>query len=190
MNINKPSVPMKSNPIATSCLETECLFGEEVKVLDEKLEWYFCELSTDKYKGWIEKKNLSNMEPYTHRVIAKRTHIYQQKNIKSNSLHYLPLGGQVSVKNIDERWAEINIYQDRIFKTGYVLFKNIIEKDSKVKDWVGIAEQLIGTPYLWGGRDSIALDCSALLQLSYQAYGENIPRNSIDQSLLNKKIIK
>ena len=46
---------------------------------------------------------------------------------------------------------------------------------------------MIGTPYVWGGRNSIGLDCSALLQLSYQTYGENIPRNSIDQSLLNKK---
>ena len=35
----------------------------------------------------------------------------------------------------------------------------------------------------------MGLDCSALLQLSYQTYGENIPRNSIDQSLLSKEII-
>ena len=52
-----------------------------------------------------------------------------------------------------------------------------------------MAETLIGTPYVWGGRNSIGLDCSALLQLSYQTYGENIPRNSIDQSLLEKEII-
>ena len=55
---------------------------------------------------------------------------------------------------------------------------------------MSIAEKLIGTPYVWGGRNSIGLDCSALLQLSYQTYGENIPRNSIDQSLLSKEIIK
>ena len=54
---------------------------------------------------------------------------------------------------------------------------------------VSIAEKLLGTPYVWGGRNSIGLDCSALLQLSYQTYGENIPRNSIDQSLLSKEII-
>ena len=51
-------------------------------------------------------------------------------------------------------------------------------------------KNLIGTPYVWGGRNSIGLDCSALVQLCYQTYGENIPRNSIDQSLLNKEIIK
>ena len=67
--------------------------------------------------------------------------------------------------------------------------KHIIKNEDKVVDWVDAAEKLIGTPYIWGGRNSIGLDCSALLQLSYQTYGENIPRNSIDQSLLDKEII-
>ena len=31
---------------------------------------------------------------------------------------------------------------------------------------------LINTPYKWGGRDTIGIDCSALLQLSYENYGE------------------
>ena len=72
----------------------------------------------------------------------------------------------------------------------FVPRKHIIEIGYKIDDWVSTAEKLIGTPYLWGGRNSIGLDCSALLQLSYQTYGENIPRNSFDQSLLNKEKIK
>ena len=70
------------------------------------------------------------------------------------------------------------------------LNRHIIKIGKIINDWVRIAEKLIGTPYVWGGRNSIGLDCSALLQLSYQTYGENIPRNSIDQSLLKKEIIK
>ena len=71
----------------------------------------------------------------------------------------------------------------------YIPRKHIIKNEDKIEDWVSIAEKLLGTPYVWGGRNSIGLDCSALLQLSYQTYGENIPRNSIDQSLLSKEII-
>ena len=40
---------------------------------------------------------------------------------------------------------------------------------------------LISTPYRWGGRDSIGVDCSALLQLSKAFMGELLPRDTFDQ---------
>ena len=45
-------------------------------------------------------------------------------------------------------------------------------------DWAEVAQLLEGTPYKWGRRDTIGLDCSALLQLFYQTYGETIPSNT------------
>ena len=54
-------------------------------------------------------------------------------------------------------------------------------------DWVSIAQQLEGTPYRWGGRDTLGIDCSALLQLSYQTYNQNIPRNTSEQVALDKE---
>ena len=35
----------------------------------------------------------------------------------------------------------------------------------------------------------MGIDCSALLQLSYETFGQNIPRNTIEQVNLNKEII-
>ena len=55
---------------------------------------------------------------------------------------------------------------------------HVIKINEKQKDWVNIAERLVGTPYKWGGRNSVGIDCPALLQLSYQVYGELIPRNT------------
>ena len=63
---------------------------------------------------------------------------------------------------------------------------HIVNLGHKIKDWVRIAELLLGTPYKWGGRDTLGIDCSALLQLSYQAYGEDIPRNTSQQIEIKK----
>jgi hypothetical protein len=189
MNVIKSSTPMRLEPSETSNLETECLFGETVKILDKYNDWYYCKLLTDNYYGWVEKSNLGKMNSYTHRVVSKRTFIFKDKNVKAGCITYLPLGSHVSVKVIDNEWAKIYLFENSHHKFGYLPSHHIIERNAKIENWVAIAEKLIGSPYVWGGRNSIGLDCSALLQLSYQTYGEYIPRNTNDQLLLNKETI-
>ena len=189
MNIINSSVLMKSEPVETSLLETECLFGETVEVLDEYLDWVYCKLNTDSYHGWVKKEGLGKTKNPTHRVIANRSFIYADKNAKSNYLLYLPLGAQLVIDNIQSEWAEINLCNNET-RVGYVPSNHIVSLNHRVKDWVAIAELSLGTPYKWGGRDTIGIDCSALLQLSYQTYGEDIPRNTSQQVNLKKKHIK
>ena len=79
-------------------------------------------------------------------------------------------------KHYDDFWAKVYLGKNESQKFAYIPKKHIIKNEDKIDDWVGTAEKLIGTPYVWGGRNSIGLDCSALLQLSYQTYGKKIPR--------------
>ena len=189
MNVINSSVLMKSEPKETSLLETECLFGETVEIFDEYLDWVYCKLNTDSYHGWVKKEGLGRIKNPTHRVIANRTFIYADKNPKSNYLIYLPLGAQLVIDNIQSEWAEMSLHNNHT-QVGYVPSRHIVGLDHRVKDWVEIAELSEGTPYKWGGRDTIGIDCSALLQLSYQTYGENIPRNTSQQVKLKKKHVK
>ena len=188
MNVINSSVLMKSEPTEASPLETECLFGETVEILKESLNWVYCKLNTDNYCGWVKKEGLGKLKTPTHRVFVKRSFIYVNKDPKSNSLLYLPMGAKISVENINSDWAEINLHNNKI-QNGYIPTKHIVKLHHKVKDWVEVAQILEGTPYKWGGRDTIGLDCSALLQLSYQTFGETIPRNTSQQIHLNKKNI-
>ncbi|MEO1704831.1 MAG: NlpC/P60 family protein, partial [Pseudomonadota bacterium] len=50
--------------------------------------------------------------------------------------------------------------------------------DTPVSDWVGVAESLLGTPYLWGGNTSFGIDCSGLVVLAMRAAGRIVPRDS------------
>lgn len=188
MNIINSSVFMKSEPSDKSPLETECLFGEKVEIIDQRLDWFFCRLNTDNYCGWVKKKGLGKLINPTHRVITPRSFIYADKNPKSNCLLYLPLGAKLLIKNIQYEWAEVSLYSNKK-QVGYIPSKHIVCLDHKVKDWVSIAELLVGIPYKWGGRDTVGIDCSALLQLSYQTYGKDIPRNTSEQIKLKNKNI-
>ena len=64
---------------------------------------------------------------------------------------------------------------------GHVPAGHLLPLGSAVDDWVAVAESLAGTPYRWGGRDSVGIDCSALVQLALAAAGRAVPRNSGDQ---------
>ena len=189
MNVMKPSIPMRSSPDQASSLETECLFGETLTISDSYLDWYYCKLLTDNYCGWVQKKYLCETINSSHRVVSNRSHLFNDNDIKSGYINYLPLGSQIYVIDFDDFWAKVYLGNNTKQKFAYIPRKHIIKNNYKIDDWVSIAEKLIGTPYVWGGRDSIGLDCSALLQLSYQTYGQNIPRNTSHQLLINKKSI-
>lgn len=190
MNVINSSILMKSEPSDEASIETECLFGEFVTVLDQCNDWLFCKLATDNYCGWIKKNNLGYLRKPTHRVLAIRTCIFKDRNVKSTFIHYLSIGSLLYVKEIDENWAEIYLPGIDTSKTAFVPSMHIVDLKDIVNDWVSISEQFVGTPYKWGGRDSIAIDCSALLQLSYQTHGENIPRNTLQQIKLKKTPIE
>ena len=50
--------------------------------------------------------------------------------------------------------------------------------DAKEADFVAVAERFVGAPYLWGGKSSMGLDCSGLVQVALTACGIKCPRDS------------
>ena len=177
-----PSAPMRHSPDSMSGLETDALFGESVNILNEGDEgaagWVWVRLETDDYEAWVERTTLGELPPPTHRIMVARSLITSGKDIKTPSLGYLPMAAQVSVLDHDDEVAEIALAHDA---KGYVPLHHLMTMDTCLDDWVLSAEQLMGTPYRWGGRDSIGIDCSALVQLALSGSGFTSPRNSGDQ---------
>ena len=94
---------------------------------------------------------------------------------------------QVQVIEDDSLWIKIRLFYKRIYIYAYIPSFHVIRKNKVYKNWINFAKKLIGTPYFWGGRDTIGIDCSALIQLSKSFDGTKIPRDSIDQYRYFKK---
>lgn len=132
--------------------------------------------------GWLKLDDLGDLPKANYRVLSLRSTVHSKEDVKSIPIMHLPLGSQIHVISENKEWCKIILNQHKI-KFGFVPKQHLIEISKKVSDWVNVAETFLNTPYKWGGRDSLGIDCSALVQLSLQAGGIKFPRNSSQQRL-------
>ncbi len=61
---------------------------------------------------------------------------------------------------------------------GWVPSRHLLPNGETVEDFVATALAFLGVPYLWGGRTSLGLDCSGLIQVALAAAGLPALRDS------------
>ncbi|MCX2724131.1 NlpC/P60 family protein [Roseibium salinum] len=169
-------LPIRPEPRADRSIDTEALRGEWLTVYEQTPEgWAWGQLDTDGYVGWFSSGGLGPVTAATHRVRALRTYRYPVPDLKFPPLDLLSLGSKVTVTGETEtRGLTYAILNDG----SAVAARHLVPVETREEDWVLVAEELLGTPYLWGGRSSIGLDCSALVQLAAQTGGIDVPRDS------------
>ena len=167
-----PSLPVRRRPEAAVGFDTEALFGETVRVFDERDGWAWVQLDADRYVGYVPSVALAEPGlPATHRVHALGTFVYSAADIKTPPLAALSLNARVAVTGSEERFSTLA-------SGGHVVTRHLTELAKPARDFVAVAERFLGTPYLWGGRSRLGLDCSALVQLALDAAGIAGPRDT------------
>jgi cell wall-associated NlpC family hydrolase len=170
--VTRASVPLRSRPTPTFGFETEALFGETVTVYDDRDGWAWVQLDRDRYVGYVPSETLSpEIEETTHRVRSLGTFVYPVPDIKSPPIMHLSMNAELRIAGGDERFLMLS-------GGGFVVTRHVAERTRRAADFVELAERFIGTPYLWGGRTRLGIDCSGLVQLTLEASGISAPRDT------------
>src|SRR5262245_37425252 len=171
--VAEPQAPLRHAPSPDAPLDTEALKGERVTVYETTDEgWAHGRLEADGYVGYLPASALQPLgQAPTHKVATLRTLVFPGPSIKLPPVEALPLGARLAVARIEEAFA-ITV------SGGYVPARHVATLDAMETDFVAVAERFVGTPYLWGGKTNLGLDCSGLVQVALGACGVASPRDS------------
>lgn len=171
--ISEAVAPLRCAPSPDAELATQAIKGERAMIYDRNGEgWAWGQLNSDGYVGWLPDRAL--VKPAgkpTHKVTALRTFAFPGPSIKLPPADTLVMGTMITVKREEDPFA--------VTREGWHLPRRHVGLiDIHVPDFVAVAEQFVGTPYLWGGKSSFGIDCSGLVQVSLNAAGTGCPRDS------------
>ncbi len=169
MRVNRPVIDLLETPDGPRI--SQLLFGESFSVEKQRNGQSFGHTACG-YQGWLPEAALEASRPASAYVSAMASFIYAKPDMKSELRLRLPFGAKVKALGIDGAFTRL--------PEGYVFTAHL--STEPLPDFVATATRFLGVPYLWGGRSSLGIDCSGLVQTALHAAGLNAPRDSGPQS--------
>lgn len=166
---------VRVTPRVDAATLTQMRLGEIFHVLDVRHGWAWGQVEADGYVGYVEAAMLSSttMEPDC-KVQVLRSLVFSKPALKANVINHLTYGARGTVEARDGRFV-------RLARAGWIIADHLAPLDVLESDWAAIAERYLGAPYLWGGKGSLGLDCSGLVQVALEGVGVQVPRDSDQQ---------
>jgi len=164
---------MRKAPEADATQVSQVLFGETVILHHEEGAFGLVQSATDLYVGWVLMQALSApvLAP-THRLAATRLHAYAEPKVTAAPNFVLGRGAMLAAT------GEQSGAYAQFERAGWIASHLVAPIEPLETDPAAVAEGFIGTPYLWGGRDCLGIDCSGLVQIAFGACGVLCPRDS------------
>ncbi len=185
---------LHAKPDSASELIDEVLYGMPVQIIEElATNWVRIETAY-RYEGYCEKKHLLIDDLKTSAWVLNAQQVIHQRfadvlyepKIQSSKMMTLVKGSIVQVianEALNKEWAAIQLATGEL---GYIrqqwlhpkVAENSLEEHAFRENVVQTALSYLATPYRWGGKSPLGIDCSGLCSIAYMLNGVTIFRDA------------
>lgn len=171
-----PVAGMHARPDASSGMDSQCLYGDELRVFDRSHGWAWVQRQCDSYVGYVPESNLAEGHcKASHIVCVPRSFVYPEPDLKKPVVCAHSMGACVTVAEEKElRGTRYAVLADG----RAMIARHLRPMDQAPADFVAVAELFLHTPYMWGGVSGFGIDCSGLVQLSMRMAGRSVSRDT------------
>ena len=176
-------IPLRKNPNDQSEMISQILFGQHFKIISSNPKWVKIVTSKDNYEGWICFKQYVEINKNEYDKLSSNDYpialdkVSQLIGIEDNTEIDIPMG---SALPFFEK-GEIKINNRKFKFKGQTASKNL-------NDIINYSKLLMNSPYLWGGKSILGIDCSGFTQLIHSLCGIDLPRDAYQQAEMGIKI--
>lgn len=160
---------LRETPSHDAPRSSQLLHGEGFAVLEVANGWAWGFGLHDHYVGYVDAAALDDAPAPTHIVAARLAPLLAEPQDDAKTIGEWPMGLRFE-SDISDGFAAI--------AGGYLRATDVLSLDTLADEPVILAERLLDTPYVWGGRSGAGVDCSGLVQLALGFAGMAAPRDS------------
>ena len=179
-------IPMRIEASDKSEMISQLLFGETYQVLERLEKWVLIRNDFDDYEGYIDINQFHRIETsYYEQILNSEfkicTDLFSKILYKKKNLN-IPIGSILPITSTElfemaEQFAFIGESKNSGEKYNFEQLKNISLK-------------YLNTPYLWGGKGPLGIDCSGFVQQVFKISGYSLYRDAWQQYSQGEKIDK
>lgn len=172
-----PLVPVRAVNTETSEMTTQLLYGELIEIIEIQGNWIYVRNLADNYKGWVDTKMIKQIDNEMFVYLNNsspaivRVPFIECVDEDSKEKFLLPGGSKLYVSN---QIKTINDSKTFTYNSDGVHPVAELTGNSILK----VARQYLSSPYLWGGKSVLGIDCSGFTQVVFSICGFALPRDA------------
>ena len=179
------TIPIRKSDSHRSEMVSQLLFGETYEIISKKDNWLNIKCSLDGYEGWIDAGQHYPLSEKDFKAIQLNnigiaidlfySATSSDKSVTLVTGSSLPQFDGINFKIGKEKF----IYNGQAVMADQIRTLNMLEK---------VALRFLNSPYLWGGRSPLGIDCSGLAQILYKCIGIALPRDAYQQAEIGRTV--